>query len=123
MIAEHYREQGFNLKAIAMFKKIDRLQPGSPEMAAKLAPLYEAQGQIVEARASYLTLAESYSRSGQSQKALEILRKIADLDPNNVDIRLKLAEGFMREGFKADAAEAFKLAGAQMLARRKTERL
>ncbi len=26
-IAEHYREQDFALKAIAMFKKIDRLQP------------------------------------------------------------------------------------------------
>jgi tetratricopeptide (TPR) repeat protein len=122
MIAEHYRGQGFNLKAIAMFKKIDRMQPGTPEMAAKLAPLYEAQGQIVEARASYLILAESYSRGGQSQKALEILRKIADLDPNNVEIRLKLAEGFSREGFKTDAAEAFKQAGAQLLARQKNER-
>jgi tetratricopeptide (TPR) repeat protein len=122
LIAEHYREQGFNLKAIAMFKKIDRLQPGSPEMAAKLAPLYEAQGQIVEARAGYLVLADSYTRAGQSQKALEILRKIADLDPNNVEIRLKLADGFLREGFKSDAAEAFKHAGGQLLARKKTER-
>lgn len=122
LIAEHYREQGFNLKAIAMYKKIDRMQPGSPEMAAKMAPLYEAQGQMVEARASYLILAESYTRGGQSQKALEILRKIADLDPNNVEIRLKLAEGFLREGFKSDAAEAFKQAGAQLLARKKTER-
>lgn len=122
LIAEHYREQGFNLKAIAMYKKIDRIQPGSPEMAAKMAPLYEAQGQTVEARASYLILAESYTRAGQSQKALEILRKIADLDPNNVEIRLKLAEGFLREGFKTDAAEAFKYSGAQLLARKKTER-
>jgi tetratricopeptide (TPR) repeat protein len=122
MIAEHYRELGFNLKAIAMFKKIDRLQPGTPEMAAKLAPLYEAQGQIVEARASYLVLADNYTRSGQSKKSLEILRKIADLDPNNVEIRLKLAEGFLREGFKRDAAEAFKHAGGQLLARKKTER-
>jgi tetratricopeptide (TPR) repeat protein len=122
MIAEHYREQGFNTKAIAMFKKIDRIQPGSPEMAAKLAPLYEAQGQIVEARASYLILADSYTRAGQSQKSLEILRKIADLDPNNVEIRLKLAEGFLREGFKTDAADAFKHAGAQLLAKGKTER-
>ena len=122
LIAEYYREQGFNLKAIAMFRKIDRMQPGTPEMAAKLAPLYEAQGQIVEARASYLVLADSYTRGGQSQKALEILRKIADLDPNNVEIRLKLAEGFQREGFKTDAVEAFKHAGAQLLARQKNER-
>lgn len=122
LIAEHYREQGFNLKAIAMYKKIDRLQPGTPEMAAKLAPLYEAQGLVVEARGCYLILADSYTRANQSQKALEILRKIADLDPTNNEIRLKLAEGFLREGFKADAAEAYKQAGAQLLARKKTER-
>ncbi|HEX8748010.1 MAG TPA: tetratricopeptide repeat protein [Pyrinomonadaceae bacterium] len=122
LIAEHYREQGFNLKAIAMYKKIDRMQPGSPEMAAKMAPLYEAQGQSVEARASYLILADSYARSGQSQKALEILRKIADLDPNNVEIRLRLGDGFLREGFKTDAAEAFKQAGAHFFARQKNER-
>jgi tetratricopeptide (TPR) repeat protein len=122
LIAEHYREQGFNLKAIAMYKKIDRMQPGSPEMAAKLAPLYEAQGQIVEARGCYLILADSYARANQSHKSLEILRKIADLDPNNIDIRLKLAEGFLREGFKTDAAEAFKQAGAQLFGRKKFDR-
>ena len=122
LIAEYYREQGFNLKAIAMYRKIDRLQPGSPEMAAKLAPLYEAQGQIVEARACYLVLVESYTRANQSQKSFEILRKIADLDPNNIEIRLKLADGFLREGFKTDAAEAFKQAGMQLFARKKFDR-
>src|SRR5919202_330621 len=86
LIAEHYRSQGFDLKAIAMYKKIDRLSPGSPEIAAKLAPLYEAQGLIHEARANYLILSENYTRTNQSQKALEILRKIADLDPNNTEI-------------------------------------
>jgi tetratricopeptide (TPR) repeat protein len=32
-IAEHYREQDFALKAIAMFRKIDRLQPNDVEIA------------------------------------------------------------------------------------------
>src|SRR3954468_18774748 len=35
-IAQHYRAQGFNLKAIAMYKKIDRLQPGNPAIASTL---------------------------------------------------------------------------------------
>src|SRR5215210_8168196 len=38
-IADHYREQGFVLKAIAMYKKIERLQPGAPEIASQLAAL------------------------------------------------------------------------------------
>src|SRR6185436_7332518 len=39
-IAEHYRSQDFTLKAIAMFKKVDRLQPNDVEIATHLAELY-----------------------------------------------------------------------------------
>ncbi len=116
-VAEHYREEGFALKAIAMYKKMDRLKPGLIEIAAKLAPLYEMQGLIIDARTQYLLIADSYTRSGNVGKALEILRKIADLDPNNTDIRLKLAEGYARENFRSDAAEAYCYAGAQFYGR------
>jgi tetratricopeptide (TPR) repeat protein len=116
-VAEHYREEGFALKAIAMFKKIDRLNPGSIEIAAKLAPLYEVQGLIVDARTHYLMVADAYSKGGHAAKALDVLRKIADLDPNNTDIRLKLAQGYRRENFRSEAAEAFSHAGAQFFAR------
>jgi tetratricopeptide (TPR) repeat protein len=116
-IAEHYREQGFILKAVAMYKKIERLQPGSPEIANQLAALYEAQGLLVEARAQYTIVADAYARAGQSQKSLEVLRRIADLDPENVEIRRRLAEGYARENFQTDAAEAFIKVGDLLLAR------
>lgn len=121
-IAEHYREQGFALKAIAMYKKIDRLDPGSPEIAYHLATLYQMQGLVVDARAQYLIVADAFTRAGQAEKALEILRKIADLDPHNTDIRLKLAEGYLREGLRGKAAEAFSKAGEQFIARGAHER-
>ena len=92
-IAEHYREEGFQSKAIAMYKKVDRLNPRSPEIANKLAGLYESQGLVVDARAQYMIIAEAWLRDGQSRKALEILRKVADLDPQNTETRVKLAQG------------------------------
>ncbi|HEV7373441.1 MAG TPA: tetratricopeptide repeat protein [Pyrinomonadaceae bacterium] len=121
-IAEHYREEGFQSKAIAMYKKIDRLNPRSPEIANKLALLYETQGLIVDARAQYMIVAEAWLRDGQTRKALEIFRKVADLDPQNTEARIKLAQGYMREGLKTEAATAFAEAGAQFLARGKHER-
>jgi tetratricopeptide (TPR) repeat protein len=121
-IAEHYREEGFQSKAIAMYKKIDRLNPRSPEIANKLATLYETQGLIVDARAQYMIVAEASLRDGQTRKALEIFRKVADLDPQNTEARMKLAQGYMREGMEAEAAEAFSEAGAQLLARGEHER-
>lgn len=121
-IAEHYREEGFQSKAIAMYKKIDRLNPRSPEIANRLAVLYESQGLIVDARAQYMIVAEAWQRDGQARKALHIFRRVADLDPQNTEARLKLAEGYLREGLEAEAAEAFIEAGAQFMARNERER-
>jgi len=116
-LAEHYREQDFGLKAIAVFKKIDRLQPGDTEIATRLADLYAKQDLVVEARAHYLAVADAHNRSGARQEALGILRKIADLDPQNTDIRVKLAEGYLKEGLRPEAATCFTEAGQRMLTR------
>ena len=107
-IAEHYRDTDFNLKAIAMYKKVERLKPRDPEVAKNLASLYAAQGLIIDARAQYLIVADAYTRAGQTKPALEILQKIADLEPQNVEVRLKLAAGYLKEKMLVEAAEAFK---------------
>jgi tetratricopeptide (TPR) repeat protein len=106
-IAEHYSGQQFNLKAIAMYKKIERLHPRDPQIAFKLAELYASQGLVHDARAQYLVVADAYTRSGDNKNALEILHKIADLDPNNTEIRLKLADGYLRENMRREASAAF----------------
>jgi len=116
-IAEHYRDQDFGLKAIAMYKKIDRLKPRDIEIASNLAELYAKQDLVVEARAHYLLVAEAHSRSGATKEGLDVLGKIADLDPQNTSIRIKLAEGYLKEGMNAEAAACFAAAGEHLLAR------
>jgi tetratricopeptide (TPR) repeat protein len=106
-IAEHYSEQEFNLKAIAMYKKIDRLRPRDPDIAGKLAALYATQGLAADARAQYLIVADAYTRAGNTKQTFEILHKVADLDPHNTEIRLKLAEGYLKENLGTEAAKAF----------------
>src|SRR5215471_5996320 len=114
-IAEHYREQEFTLKAIAMYKKVDRLNPRTPEIAEKLAGLYATEGLVVDARAQYLIVADAYSRQGDQKRALEILHRIADLDPQNTDVRQKLAESYLKAGLKPEAVQAFTEAGNRLL--------
>src|SRR5689334_1528413 len=106
-IAEHYSAQEFNLKAIAMYKKIERLRPGDPVIALKLADLYANQGLVHDARAQYLVVADAYTKSGDNKRALDILHKIADLDPNNTEVRLKLADGYLKENMRRESAAAF----------------
>ena len=106
-IAEHFSEQEFNLKAIAMYKKIERLRPRDPAIASKLAALYATQGLAADARAHYLIVADAYTRAGKTKQTFEILHKVADLDPHNTEIRLKLAEGYLKENLGSEAAKAF----------------
>ena len=121
-VADHYREQGFTLKAIAIYKKISRLDPHLPAVAGRLAVLYEQQGHFVEAREQYLAIADAYARGGQMRDSLNALRRSADLEPNNVEIRLRLGEGFLREDLHEEAADAFTEAGERLLASDKAQR-
>ncbi|HWP44979.1 MAG TPA: tetratricopeptide repeat protein [Blastocatellia bacterium] len=120
-IAESYRESGFTLKAIAMLKKISKLDPTNIETAMKLANLYSQQGLLVEARQQYLQVADAYARAGQTRKALEAYQKIADLDPSNTAVRMKLGEIYSREGMLEQAHDAFIMAGAEFLRKGDTE--
>jgi tetratricopeptide (TPR) repeat protein len=114
-IAEHYREQEFRLKAIAMYRKIEKLKPRDPETANKLGELYAAQGLIVDARAQFLIVADGYTRAGETRKTLGVLHRIADLDPHNTNVRVQLAEGYLKEGMENEAAKAFGEAAKRLL--------
>jgi len=114
-IAEHYREKEFRLKAIAMYRKIEKLKPRDPATAKELADLYAAQGLIADARTQYLVVADAYTRAGDNRQTLKVLHRIADLDPHNTDIRLKLAQGYFKEGMLVDAAKAYSEAANRLL--------
>lgn len=120
-VAEHYRDQGFALKAIAMFKKVTRFAPGEHRIALSLALLYEQQGLMVDARAQYLVAADALARAGDTREALEVLRRIADLDPSNTSIRLRLAESYVAENMTEQAADVYTEAGERLLARAEYE--
>lgn len=120
-VAEHYGKQGFAQKAIAIYNKISRLQPGSLEVAAKLAELYQMKGSVAEARSHYLTLAESYQSKGKKLEAVAVWKRIAELDPTNTDIYLKIAEAYWEENQKEDAASAFTEAGLRLAAQSRYE--
>jgi tetratricopeptide (TPR) repeat protein len=98
-----------------MYRKIEKLNPRDPAIAKTLADLYAAQGLMVDARAQYLIVADAYARAGETKQTLKVLHKIADLDPHNTGIRIKLAEGYLKEGMQAEAARTFVEAAGRML--------
>lgn len=120
-VAEHYNSQGFSQKAIAVYNKISRLKPQSMEISAKLAQLYQLKGSFSEARKHYTALAEHYQRQGQKIEALAIWKQIAELDPNNTEIYLKIADVYLEENQREEAAKAFSEAGLRLFAQERYE--
>ncbi len=106
IVGDAYATQGFTVKAIAMYKKISKLKP-SLESVLKLAELYTQQGLFNDARAQYLQVAEEFLKSGELENAVRIFQKILEMDPENTNMRVRLAEVYVRLGKKNDAWQIF----------------
>ena len=115
-VGDAYASQGFTVKAIAMYKKISKLKP-SLESVLKLAELYTQQGLFNDARAQYLQVAEEFLKSGELENAVRIFQKILEMDPENVAMRVKLAEVYVRLGKKTEAWQIFSAAAETMRAK------
>src|SRR5215470_9960983 len=108
-VGDAYASQGFTVKAIAMYKKICKLKP-SLESLLKLAELYTQQGLFNDARAQYLQVAEEFMKAGELENAVRIFQKILEMDPENSQMRVKLAEVYIRLGKKQEAWQIFSAA-------------
>ena len=116
-LAEAYVREGFNVKAIAIYRKISKVDPNSIDTLLKLAELYQLQGLSREAREQYLQAAEFFKKRNQTERVLEVLRKLVQLDPENINFRNRLAAECEQAGKREDAAKAY-LESAEILLRR-----
>src|SRR3984893_10774127 len=116
VVGDAYASQGFTVKAIAVYKKISKLKH-SLESVLKLAELYTQQGLFNDARAQYLQVAEEFLKAGELENAVRIFQKILEMDPENVNMRVRLAEVYVRLGKKTEAWQIFSAAAEGMRAK------
>src|SRR5438132_1064854 len=116
-IADHYAKDGFFLKAIAIYKKINKLDPSKLDVYAKLADLYAKQGLAMEAKSQYQVLADYYIKHGDAPNALGIYKKISELDPNSINVHVKLADLHSQAGQTAEALKEYDRVGRMLLKR------
>lgn len=113
-LGQLFLSEGFTSKAIAVYKKIAKLQPAGVEPLARLADLYSQQGVMSEARPLYLQVAEAQIRARQTEAAIKTLHRLLELEPENLRVQTRLADLYLSLGRHAEAAQAF-LVGAQRL--------
>ena len=106
-LAQLYLNDGFNSKAIAIYKKISKLAPNETQPLEKLANLYVQQGILSEARPIFLQLAEAHLKANQTAKAVEVLRRLLEVEPDNPRVQRRLAELYLAMGQKKEAAQTY----------------
>ena len=114
-IAEQYAGDGFFVKAIAIYKKIIKLDPTLLEVYEKLADLYHRQGMVNEARTQYQVLADYYQKHERTAAAIAIYRRMAELEPEDPSHHVRLAELYRREERLEEAMGEFRAIAELML--------
>lgn len=91
-IADRYGEDGFFVKAIAIYKKIIKLDPTRLAVYERLAELYHKQGLVTEARTQYQVLVDYYQKHSNPTAAISVLHRMVELEPEDPTPHLKLSE-------------------------------
>ncbi len=105
-VGDTYASDGFTVKAIAVYKKIGKIKT-TLEGTLKLAELYTQQGLFNDARAQYLQVAEEFLRNGELEQAVRIFQKTLEMDPENVAMKLRLGDVYVRLNKKNEAWQIF----------------
>jgi len=106
-LAQVYLSDGFNSKAIAIYKKIAKLAPAELAPLERLADLYVQQGVLSEARPLFLQIAEAHLKGNKAPKAVEVLQRLLDVEPENPRVQMRLAELYNVMGQKKEAAQTY----------------
>lgn len=123
-VGKFYAQQGFALKAIAVYKQIreivgkhvPHLEERYGHIAPKLADLYQQLGLVSDALAALDEVATRLQRAQRDNEAIEVFKKIVSLDPTNPLPHLRLAEAHSRAR-DADAAVSEFSVAASLLVR------
>src|SRR5205823_3764820 len=95
-VARTHAAQGFYLKAVALYKQVLKVVE-RVEVNVRLAELYQQLGLMGDATKEWQTVAAHYEKDGDHKASLDTLKKLVDLDPDNVASRIRLGEQYARQ--------------------------
>ena len=109
-LGELYRADGLSVKAIAVYKKIIKLDGNRTQALLACADLYEEQGLTGEAKIQLTFVAEQFSKAGDTARVIEIYQRLAVLDQTNHPLLTKLGDLLLKSGKREEAAAQYELA-------------
>ncbi len=107
-VGDYYRDHGFLLKSVAVYKKMLEVDPTRWDLHGELANLYFRLGMAPEAVKQHKVQVRALLKQGRIVDCLHVVRQILDLEPGNVKDRVRLAESYSQHELYEDAAREFK---------------
>lgn len=102
-IAGHYESKGFHSQALAIYKKINKIDPENVITIVRMGDLFSSQGFTAEARREYLKAEQKLRREKRIKELMFLYDKLIKLERDNIAYKLTLAELFRQEGFIEEA--------------------
>jgi tetratricopeptide (TPR) repeat protein len=109
--------------ALAVCRKLERNVPGRPTVLLMMGRIRVRQGFVVDARADFVTYAEIQIAQGDPEEAFRALEEFASLSPDDVEIRVFLADHLRRNEEDSRALEHLQHALRVALDRGESERV
>ena len=116
-IAEFYARDGFYVRAIAMYKKINKLDPARLDVYEKLAELYVKQQLWMEAKSNYQVLADYLLKQDNLGGAIGIYQKMVAIEPQNLQLHVRLADFFTQAKRIQEALKEYGVVAAALFER------
>ncbi|MDD2897956.1 MAG: tetratricopeptide repeat protein [Desulfuromonadaceae bacterium] len=117
IIGKHFTKNGFYLKAIAVYKQLQKLFPADISLSITLAELNEKHGLVANALSEYKLVYEYHEKAGNIPAMLDILNRMQTVDTQNIAIKVKLAETYSQHGKQEDSYTTFGKVVALLLER------
>ena len=102
-VAIIFEKKGFIERAKAVLKQALLLSPEHGKINVLLGDYYKQGGLVKDAAMSYNTAVSYYVKTGNKMAAINILRKMLELYPGNLNLSVKLANMLISEGMNHDA--------------------
>ncbi|MEX2467611.1 MAG: tetratricopeptide repeat protein [Gemmatimonadota bacterium] len=107
---ELYREAYLPNNAIAVCKKIIRHVPARQKVYLTMGQIRAEQGFVPDARTNFLTYAELMQAEGDLDESFRALVEFADLVPEEVDVRVAVADQMLANERSEDAVTQLSIA-------------
>ena len=111
--AAAYKACGDPLKAIAVYRKILKLDPNRLTVYQQLGDLNAERGLISSAISDYTALCKLLQRAGRTRDALQVYRKMGQTDPGNIEIKQRIVDICVQEALAAEAVDAYLVLGKE----------